>query len=156
MYRKVLVIAVSFVLLLTVTACGSTNTPSVVTFKDNFTTLLFHSNAHEAWLFVDNSGEFVEPKPGEHFVVISADILAADLNDFTYQKPTAISAKSFLWFDYGTIFSLPDGINLVKPPVYEEIKIVPQIGWFYRLPEGVWPHRLVFADGTIVEITSDK
>jgi hypothetical protein len=155
MYRKVLVIAVSFVLLLTIVACGNTKTPTIVTFKDDYTTLLVDTKAVEVYLIVNN-GEFIEPKPGEHFVVISADILAADLNDFTYQKPTAISAKSFLWFDYGTIFSLPDGINLVKPPVYEEIKIVPQIGWFYRLPEGVWPHRLVFADGTIVEITSDK
>jgi hypothetical protein len=155
MYRKVLVIAVSFVLLLTIVACGNTKTPTIVTFKDDYTTLLVDTKAVEVYLIVNN-GEFIEPKPGEHFVVISADILAADLNDFTYQKPTAISAKSFLWFDYGTILSLPDGVNFNKRLNLEGIQTLPHIGWFYRLPEGVWPHRLVFADGTIVEITSDK
>jgi hypothetical protein len=156
MYRKILVIAVWFVLLLTATACGNSKTSSIVTFKDGYTTFLFHPKAVEVYLFVNNNGEYIEPKPGEHFVMIQADILEADLNDISYQVPTAISGKSFLWFDYRTILSSPDAVNLVKPPVLEGIQILPHIGWFYRLPEGVWPLRLVFADGTIVKIYSGK
>jgi hypothetical protein len=148
MFRQLFVILLVFVLLLGTVSCASTK-PNRVADLENVT-LWFRYQAEEVDSIENATGQLMPPMPGEHFVIVVADMIHGDPQQLAFTLPTAIARKSFLGYNYGEYV-------LVSP---EQIRTTPSaqqgqllVAWFYRLPKDTWPLRLVFANGVNINIT---
>jgi len=149
MFRKLIVISLVFTLFLGTASCASFK--SQVADLDNFT-FWFRYQAEEVGSLENTNGQYIVLTTDEHFVMIVADIIRGDPQQLAFTIPVVIASKQFLGFNYG------EG-TIATPEQTRTATLLegqPLVAWFYRLPKGEWPLRLVFANGTIVNITSNK
>ena len=105
--------------------------------------------------FFTKDGERVMPNPDEHFVLVGADVIRGNLDVITYTIPAAVSGKIFIGIQYGLRVDMPANVNAITSTSMEMPEPHLIVGWFFRLPKGIWPLRLVFADGTIVNLSKN-
>jgi hypothetical protein len=119
----------------------STSTPqhtSKVVSGENATLWFVYKMSEEDYFTKD--GVRLTPKPGEHFVLIAADVLKGDPLTLAAWDVQARAKNKLYKF---TTVNVVTGTSFYMP----EDHLI--IGWFFILPDKVWPDRLYIPGGAV-------